>query len=230
MKRAPFTIPPPTTIAIVALALWGVYGLLALTGLAPAPHLGRTSYPIPPHEETLPATITRETQCEPHRVTAYTPNTLTPELCAADALPSSDTASDTPLPTPLVAADLYEAINRERTATGLPALTTHPLLEVSACTKADDMVVKNYWSHTAPDGTNPWQVIERAGYLYQMAGENLAQGHQTAQAAVDAWMKSPGHRENIVGNYSEMGMCVRSSVQYQGRVTNLIVNHFGTRR
>lgn len=48
------------------------------------------------------------------------------------------------------------------------------------------------WSHTRPDGTH-WSTLSP-----NVHGENLAKGYDTAQAAVDAWMASEGHKANIL--------------------------------
>lgn len=128
----------------------------------------------------------------------------------------------------IVVADLYAGVNNERTKVGLLPLVAHPLLEASACAKTDDMVAKNYWSHVAPDGTDPWHFFKRVGYAYTNAGENLAYGHASAADTVRDWMASESHRVNILGRYTQMGMCVRDKVQYQGGTHSVVVNHFGT--
>lgn len=126
---------------------------------------------------------------------------------------------------------IYELVNSERAKEGLNPLTTNVLLEQSACLKAQDMLDKNYWSHDAPDGTQPWFFFENTGYVYDLAGENLAYGYRTDEALVDGWMKSELHRKNILANYEESGLCVLNNITYQGDVgTNLIVHHFGTLR
>jgi uncharacterized protein YkwD len=33
-------------------------------------------------------------------------------------------------------------------------------------------------------------------------GENIAYNYSTPQAAVSAWLNSPSHKENIVGNFT----------------------------
>jgi len=37
-------------------------------------------------------------------------------------------------------------------------------------------------------------------------GENIAMGHQTPKQVVRAWMNSSGHRANILGSYSHLGV------------------------
>src|SRR5437899_568998 len=47
--------------------------------------------------------------------------------------------------------------------------------------------------------------MARAGYRYERAGENVARGQRTLDAVMTAWLTSPGHRRNLLGEYSEIG-------------------------
>jgi uncharacterized protein YkwD len=71
-------------------------------------------------------------------------------------------------------------------------------LSFIAQTKANDMVNKNYFDHTTPDGHRFFYFLQQLGYGYQSAGENLAIDYQNSQQVVDAWMNSPGHKANII--------------------------------
>lgn len=122
---------------------------------------------------------------------------------------------------------MYPLINEERVKAGLHPLAVNVLLEKSACMKTDDLIERNYWAHVAPDGTQPWYFFEKVGYRYTKAGENLAYGFMDEKETVDGWMKSPGHKANILGNFTEMGLCSRVGPEYQGRINNVSVNHFG---
>ncbi|WP_055096562.1 CAP domain-containing protein [Flavobacterium aquidurense] len=39
-------------------------------------------------------------------------------------------------------------------------------------------------------------------------GENVAYNYKTSEAAVKAWLESPGHKENIEGDYTHFGLSV----------------------
>lgn len=121
--------------------------------------------------------------------------------------------------------------NKYRTEKGLDPLTMDESLVKSACMKAEDMVAKNYWSHDAPDGTKPWYFFREVGYNYQRAGENLAYGQKHSMSVVDGWIKSPEHEKNLVGDYTEMGVCTvyASSFHYRAVATNITVAHYATR-
>lgn len=119
---------------------------------------------------------------------------------------------------------LLGSTNAARASNGLAALTLHAQLNNAAQAKANDMVVKDYWSHTSPDGRQPWDFITAAGYSYQMAGENLAYGSLTSQQTVDAWMNSAGHRANILNRgYTQVGFGFANSANYQGSGQQTVV-------
>lgn len=125
--------------------------------------------------------------------------------------------------------ELVSLTNQERIKAGLHPLAFNQQLSQAAAGKANDMLTKNYWAHNAPDGTTPWVFIKGAGYEYLYAGENLARGFSNAQEAVNAWMASPSHRENILSsNYQDVGFAVTTG-NLTGEETVLIVQEFGSR-
>lgn len=142
--------------------------------------------------------------------------------------PPAQTYVYTP-PKPIDKGEIYTELNAERSKTGFTPLTISPALEASACAKADDMIARGYWSHNAPDGTQPWYFFTKVGYMYTDAGENLAYSTDNSTDPVLQWMNSPEHKKNILGDYSEFGLCIRDHVAYQGSTdAQVIVNHFAT--
>ncbi|MEU4999899.1 CAP domain-containing protein [Streptomyces sp. NPDC021622] len=107
----------------------------------------------------------------------------------------------TPL-TPRGLADWASAVlrltNAERTAAGLRALSPDPLLTVAAQGHSTDMVARAFYSHTSPDGGEPWHRASAAGSAHRAIGENIACGQRSPAEVVDGWMNSPGHRANIL--------------------------------
>lgn len=119
---------------------------------------------------------------------------------------------------------LLTSTNVQRTQNGLGALALNSALAQAAQAKAEDMVARNYWSHNTPDGEEPWVFINKTGYLYQAAGENLAYGFSTSDEAVTGWMNSPGHRANILnGAYQEVGFGIANGANYQGDEETVVV-------
>ncbi|NIL77141.1 CAP domain-containing protein [Rhodococcus sp. B10] len=115
------------------------------------------------------------------------------------------TASSTS--TPPAANALERLVNEQRQDHDLPAIKSNAALRESACAKAADMQDKDYFEHVAPDGTQPWKFFDEAGYRYAAAGENLARNFSDDTDLVQAWMDSPTHRENVLGEYKEQGIC-----------------------
>ena len=88
-------------------------------------------------------------------------------------------------------------VNQERERAGLPALQADMRLVLVARKKAQDMVDKNYFSHTSPTYGSPFDMMKAAGITYRTAGENLA-GSFSVESAHRALMNSEGHRRNIL--------------------------------
>lgn len=119
---------------------------------------------------------------------------------------------------------LLASTNIQRQDNKLANLTLNPELSRAAQAKAEDMVHRNYWSHTTPDGKEPWIFINQTGYQYQAAGENLAYGFNDSTSTVTGWMNSPGHRANILNNnYREVGFGIVNSQNYQSDGNQTIV-------
>lgn len=123
--------------------------------------------------------------------------------------------------------ELLNATNSYRAQNGLGALSSNGLLDSAAQAKAQHMIDNNYWSHVAPDGTQPWFFFDQAGYAYQAAGENLAYGFMTSSAVVDAWMNSASHRANILGDYVDVGFGFVNGANYQNGQYTVVVAHYG---
>ena len=133
------------------------------------------------------------------------------------------------LATNISESDLLVSVNQQRIENGLPPLKVDEKLSLAAGFKAQDMFSKNYWAHFAPDGTTPWLFIDQAGYKYSYAGENLARDFAVSGQVIDAWMKSPTHRKNILDSrYKDVGFAVING-KINGEETTLVVQLFGTK-
>ena len=110
---------------------------------------------------------------------------------------------------------------------GLSELKHSHTLDLAAQKKAEDMLKKNYFAHTSPDGIKPWHWFKEVKYNYTFAGENLAMNFVEAEDAMQAWMNSLTHRDNIVNkNYEDIGIAVAVG-QLEGHQTTLVVQLFG---
>ncbi|WP_258574817.1 CAP domain-containing protein, partial [Streptomyces shenzhenensis] len=95
-------------------------------------------------------------------------------------------------------AEVADLTNRERTRAGLRPLAVDPQLAAAAQAYSTDMAVRDFYSHTSPEGTQPWDRAAAAGSRRRTIGENIACGQRSAAEVVDGWMNSPGHRANIL--------------------------------
>lgn len=113
--------------------------------------------------------------------------------------------------------ETLDLINEYRKENGLSELKTFAKLQEVAKLKAEDIVNNNYFSHNSENLGTPFEMIANNGIEYKFAGENLA-GNTTPQKAVDAWINSTLHRENILEeDFEYTGICVVESPMY-GRV------------
>jgi uncharacterized protein YkwD len=95
-------------------------------------------------------------------------------------------------------AEVVELTNRERLRAGLSALAVDPPLVTAAQAYSTDMAARAFYSHTSPEGTQPWDRAAAAGSTRRSIGENIACGQRSPAEVVDGWMNSPGHRANIL--------------------------------
>ena len=91
------------------------------------------------------------------------------------------------------------------------------------------MFNRQYFAHESPSGETVKDLADDFGYDYVVIGENLALGDFAGDDdLVQAWMDSPGHRANILNTqYREIGIAVGKG-EFEGRVTWLAVQTFGT--
>ena len=88
-----------------------------------------------------------------------------------------------------------------------PPLTMATALMAAASLHALDMAGRGRLGHDGSDGSDSGERITRAGYMWQAAGENVASGQQDAEAAVAAWLQSPGHCAALMNaRFTETGV------------------------
>ncbi len=117
---------------------------------------------------------------------------------------------------------IFQLTNDARRKNRLPPLDWDNSLAVKARDKSDDMLKKNYFSHTSPEGKtikDRMQEEKPASYrTISRIGENIYMGSRfdystdvktQARMIVDGWMTSPGHRRNMLDpNYTHLGVGV----------------------
>lgn len=103
--------------------------------------------------------------------------------------------------------EVLNLVNKERSKNNLPELKLDWEVSRVARYKSQDMCEKNYFSHTSPTYGSPFDMLKKFKISYVTAGENIAKGQKTAQAVMNSWMNSQGHRANILNkNFTKMGV------------------------
>ncbi|MDK0522530.1 CAP domain-containing protein [Streptomyces sp. ML-6] len=116
--------------------------------------------------------------------------------------------SVTSAPASSAQAAVLALVNQERSKVGCSPLTASSPLASLAQDFSEDMAARGFFDHTDPDGRSPWDRASKAG-VKGLAAENIARGQADAQAVMDAWMDSPGHRANILNcDYKTLGVGV----------------------
>ncbi len=105
-----------------------------------------------------------------------------------------------------MATEILRLVNEHRKSMGLKPLANNEVMSRAAEDHSRDMA----------DGKTPFgheQMDERIAKISKQLkidanawAENVATGQRTAKAAVDKWLSSQGHRENIEGNYNITGI------------------------
>lgn len=103
--------------------------------------------------------------------------------------------------------ELLVLINRLRQSYRLPPFRYVGSLEASARRHSSDMAVRDFVSHTGSDGSSPRKRMLDARYRFRSSAENVAAGFGSARTVLEAWMKSPQHRANLLnGSLRELGI------------------------
>ena len=93
--------------------------------------------------------------------------------------------------------EVLNLINQYREENNLKKLKISTELQEVSKLKAEDLVKNNYFSHNSEDLGTPFEMLQNNNVDYKIAGENLA-GNISAQNAVETWINSPSHKDNIL--------------------------------
>lgn len=96
-------------------------------------------------------------------------------------------------------------VNAARRDAGLSELELDA--DLCAVAQARAQEIAQSFSHTRPDGSSCFTILEEFGISYRAAGENIAMGQRTPEEVMDGWMNSSGHRANILnGTFTSIGV------------------------
>lgn len=100
---------------------------------------------------------------------------------------------------------VVDLVNDYRRSRGRPALRSNPALQDEAEGHSLNMARGRVpLSHRGFD-ERIRKVREKTG-VKGRSGENVAEGYDTAREVVDAWIKSPGHRRHLLGDFDLTGV------------------------
>ena len=178
------------------------------TGNAAAPNrqtpTDKTDVGAPTESSSSSAPTTSSTTATPSSSSssaAPTTTTTPPEAPKPPVQPPQQPGNKTP------EQAVLELVNDQRAAKGCKALVIDDRITTAAQGHSTDMANKGYFDHTSrPEGTSFAERMKNAGYP-KPGGENIAMGYPTPAAVMDGWMKSQGHRENILNcEFTAMGV------------------------
>lgn len=146
----------------------------------------------------------------------------TPQPTAEPTPEPTSEPSPSPIADPAESADasdfgsgVLSLVNSHRSAAGLSSLKYSSSMQKAADTRAKECA--SSFSHTRPDGSRAYTALTERGLTFTAFGENLfaAMGMDSVSAefAVEQWMASPGHRDNIM-KAEFTHMCI--GVAYKG--------------
>ncbi|HEX7059408.1 MAG TPA: CAP domain-containing protein [Solirubrobacterales bacterium] len=123
--------------------------------------------------------------------------------------------------------------NFARRSAGQATFVDVDALDRSASEKSSDILRCDSFSHYAC-GRDFTYWMQRVGYTSARcwrAGENIAWGtgsYATVRSIFKAWLHSPGHRENILGSYSQLGVGLQVGGLDGRSGAHVWTQHFGS--
>ena len=104
-------------------------------------------------------------------------------------------------------AEVWQYVNQYRSEAGSASISLDEDLCIAACIRAQEMADNDLFSHTRPNGTSCFTILEELSIEYRAAGENIAYGYTTAASVSDGWYHSPGHYSNMVdSDFNKIGV------------------------
>jgi uncharacterized protein YkwD len=132
---------------------------------------------------------------------------------AQDSAPSASAQASAAIatPPPAEATAGLTVANEIRQQNNLPLFRANPILTAVAQGQAEDMLRRNYFAHSTPEGLSPFDRMDKAGLRYGAAAENIAMGETDPHAVFQMWLFSPGHKKNLLNK-----IYLRQGIGYAG--------------
>lgn len=120
-----------------------------------------------------------------------------------------------------LAQKILEKTNDLRAEKGLAALVQDDEMDILATLHSDNMVKHDFFDHIDHQGKSPSERADNMEYGWSRIAENIAyvpwfenvsgcgdtrNAEALASCVVKGWENSPGHYDNIVGDFEELGV------------------------
>lgn len=119
-----------------------------------------------------------------------------------------------------IEVEILSLINQHRSNLGLSSLDDMSIIKSVAFSHTDYMVDVNQVSHA--------NFYTRSAYLKENAGaqtvtENVAYGYSSAEAVVNAWLRSDSHKENLEGDFTNFDVSAETNADGRWYFTNIFI-------
>ena len=121
-------------------------------------------------------------------------------FCALSSPSYSAENQATFTPTDPAIQEFVSLVNAKRRSIGCAELKWDSRVAEIAFDHSADMVSRHFFSHTNPDQKGPSERLQESKLGFSSAAENLVRYAKTAREAYEAWLRSPGHRRNMLDN------------------------------
>lgn len=88
----------------------------------------------------------------------------------------------------------------------VPEVKWNDKLEKAAKIHAKEIYKRNLLTHKGLNGSNAAIRIKQQQYNWRSYAENIAMGYDNISEVMKAWVESPSHCKNLMGNYTEVGV------------------------
>lgn len=135
--------------------------------------------------------------------------------CSSDTDNSKTDTSEVPTQKPVpvytytsIEEETFALVNSYRKSIGLNTLEKNNYISIQSEEHDHYMIANDEPSHDNFDDRYK-NIVENLGAI--RVGENIAYNYYSPKSALDAWLKSPLHKECIEGDYSDFGISIRVS-------------------
>ncbi|MCL1853985.1 MAG: CAP domain-containing protein [Peptococcaceae bacterium] len=138
-----------------------------------------------------------------------TSNTNNPNSSAKSAqntVPAAGFAASTSQTREDLVVEVVRLVNVERSQMGLAPVTEDETLSMAAQIRANEIL--ELFDHTRPNGQSCFSLLTEYKIRYSACAENIAKGYDSPEKVMKGWMDSDGHKTNILGSYTKIGVGV----------------------